>query len=278
MSFEYTTLAIAKWKLDAFMEVIDTFENDFADTVHHKVYIGRNYETTLLHIIGKSLVTAREILILCAHGYSDGPLSLGRNLYEQMMITSFFEMHKNDANFQEYIDDFFLSYEVQRNKCLRDIDQYVAEGDIDTLKAEWEELKNRTKRNLHGDYWWTNCTSFSNLVKHVMQDQIDEGIFKFLGVHYMRYKRACIALHAGYIGNAIRIGTESNISVVDTSPSVYGQSTPLVYAAVSLIAIIGFVCAAFQIDNKKYLGSLNELAIFYQEREKEDTKGNAFKD
>lgn len=275
MSFEYTTPAIAKWKLDDFMEVINTFENDFADTVNQKVYIGRNYETILLHIVGKSLVAAREILTLCAHGYSDGALSLGRNLYEQMMITSFFEMHKNDANFQEYIDDFFLSYEVQRNKCLRDIDQYVPEGDIDTLRAEWEELKRRTKRNLHGDYWWTNCNSFSDLVKHVMHNQADDGMFKFLGIHYMRYKRACIALHAGCIGNTIRIGNESDVSVVDTSPSLYGQSTPLVYAAISLTSIIGFACAAFQIDNKKYLELLNKLAIFYQGQEKEDNKKNA---
>lgn len=274
MGFDYSTPAIIKWRLDDFMKVADEFESAFADTVHHKVYVTNNYQTILMHIVGKALLTTRELLTLCAHGYPEGALSLGRNLYEQMIIASFFEMHKNDEDFQEYIDDFFLSYDVQRNKCLRDIDQYFPAGDIDELKTEQDNLKKRTKRNIRGDYWWAGCNSFSDLVKHIMQDQTDEGIYQFLGVHYMRYKRACIALHAGCIGNSIRIGSNTRGNVIDTSPSVYGQSTPLVYAAVSLIAIIGFVCTAFQIDNTKYLEPLNKLAIFYQEQEKDDSKSN----
>lgn len=274
MSFGYTTPAIIKWRLDDFMKSVDEFENAFADTVHHKACVGQNYETILLHIVGKSLVTTREILTLCAHGYPDGALSLGRNPYEQMIILSFFEMHKNDANFQEYVDDFFLSYDVQRNKCFRDIDRYISEDDRDALEVEREKLEKRTKRNLHGDYWWTNYNSFSKLVEHIMQGQTDESMYKFLGVHYVRYKRACIALHAGCMGNLIRVGSSTGVNVIDTSPSVCGQSTPLVYAAVSLISIIGFVCTAFQIDNAKYLEPLNELAIFYQEQEKEDVQRN----
>ncbi len=153
MGFEYTTPAVTKWRLDTFTEVIDTFEKDFANAVHHKVYVEQKYETILLHIVGKSLVTTREILTLCAHGYADGALSLGRNLYEQMMIVSFFELHKNDTDFQKYVEDFFLSYEVQRNRCFRDMDQYIPEGDINDLKVEWENLKKQTKRTIKGDYW-----------------------------------------------------------------------------------------------------------------------------
>ena len=97
MGFDYSTPAIIKWRLDDFMKIVDEFESAFADTVHHKTCVGQNYETILLHIVGKSLVTTREILTLCAHGYPDGALSLGRNLYEQMMIVSFFELHKNDS-------------------------------------------------------------------------------------------------------------------------------------------------------------------------------------
>ena len=271
MSFEYTTPAVDRWKLDEFMQIIDDFEDAFADAVHHKVYVGNDYRTILLHIVGKSLITVREILTLCAHGYPDGSLSLGRNLYEQMIIVSFFEMHKNDNDFQGYVDDFFLSYEVQRNRCLRDIDKYVPEGNIATLNAEWENLKKHTTRKLCGDYWWTGCSSFSDLVKHVMAYQTDNDLYSFLGIHYMRYKRACISLHAGCMGNSSRVGSDTGFDVVDTSPTVCGQSTPLVYASVSLITIIGLVCTNFQIDNAKYLKPLNKLAIFYQKQEKEDT-------
>lgn len=272
MSFEYTTPAIDRWKLDDFMKIIDDFEDGFADTVHRKVCACNNYQTILLHIVGKSLITAREILTLCAHGYPDGALSLGRNLYEQMMIASFFEIHKDNSDFQDYIDDFFLSSAVQRNKCLRDINQYIPEDNVDDLQAEWGSLKKQTKRKLSGDYWWTGYSSFSDVVKHIMANQTDEPLHSFLGVHYMRYKRACISLHAGCMGNSIRIGNDTGSNIVDTAPAIYGQSTPLTYAVVSLIAIIGIVCANFQIDSSEYLKPLNELAIFYQSQEKDDSK------
>ena len=272
MSFEYTTPAITKWRLDDFMDVIDRFEDDFGDSVHHKVCVSNDYQTILLHIAGKSLVTAREILTLCAHGYPDGALSLGRNLYEQMMIASFFEMHKNDADFQEYVNDFFLSYRVQRNKCLKDIDKYVPHGDIAELKKEQKQLQTNTKRKIKGDYWWAACGSFSELVERVLKGQTEANLCRFLGIHYARYKRACISLHASCMGNSNRLGNDVGFNVVDTAPTEYGQSTPLVYATISLIAIIGFICSAFQIDNAQYIKPLNELAIYYQEQEKEDMK------
>ena len=275
MSFEYTTPAIDKWKLDDFMKIVDDFEDEFADTVHHKAYIDNDYQTALLHIVGKSLVTVRELLTLCAHGYPDGALSLGRNLYEQMIIVSFFELHKNDVDFQGYIDDFFLSYDVQRNKCLRDINRYVPDDNIDALYAEREKLQKCTTRKFNGDYWWTGFSAFSDVVKHIMGNQTDEILHRFQGIQYARYKRACISLHAGCMGNSNRIGNNIGINTIDTSPTIFGQSTPLVYAAVSLIAIIGLVCNAFQIDSTKYLKPLNELALYFQNQEKEDLNSNA---
>lgn len=278
MSFEYTTPAITKWKLDDFMEVIDQFNDALADNTHHKICIGHDYQTILVHIAGKSILTTKEILTLCAHGYPDGALSLGRNLYEQMMIAAFFEMHKNDVDFQEYIDDFFLSYEVQRNKCLRDISKYIPEEDHDKLIEEYESLKSRTKRQIKGDYWWARYSTFSDFVFHVMQDQTDEKLRLFLGIHYARYKRACITLHAGCMGNSNRVGNRSGFEVVNTLPTLYGHSTPLLYATVSMISIIGFVCSCFEIDNTEYLKLLNKLAVYYQNEEKEDFEKEVGKD
>lgn len=274
MSFEYTTSTIEKWKLDMFMTVVDQFEDDLAKKTHHKLAVGNNYQTILLHIVGKSILTMREILALCAHGYPDGALSLGRNLYEQMMIVEFFEIHKNDDDFQKYVDDFFLSYEVQRNKCLRDISKYLPEEDRVVLDTEREELKKRTKRRIKGDYWWTGCERFSDLVSCVMQNQTDDKVSQFLGIQYARYKRACISLHASCMGNSSRIGNYSGYEVVDTAPTTCGHSTPLLFAVISLITIIGWVSKSFEIDASEYLNKLNELALFYQSEEKYDTTQN----
>ena len=270
MSFDYSTPAITKWQLDSFIEVVDAFEDEFASTVTLKTPVRNDYKTILMHIAGKALVTTREILTLCAHGYPDGALSLGRNLYEQMMIISYFETHKDSVNFQEDIDDFFLSYEVQRNKCLRDIDKYIPDGNISTHNEEAERLKKRTKKRIKGDYWWTGFNTFSDLADNIIQANTDKAFRNFLGKHYATYKRACISLHAGCMGNMIRIGSDTGFAVIDTSPTLYGQSTSLIFAATSLVAIIGTLCSNFNIDHEKYLTVLNELLINYQKQEKED--------
>ena len=270
MSFEYTTPAIIKCKLDEFMEMIDQFQDELSKKTHHIMRVGNNYPTILLHIAGKSILTTREILILCANGHPDGALSLSRNLYEQMMIVEFFELHRNDANFQEYIDDFFLSYAAQRNKCLRGIAEYIPEEESEKLKEEYEEIKQRANKDVKGEYWWTGFSNFSKLIKYIIQNQTDVNIRQLLVLHYARYKRACISLHASCMGNSNRIGKYTGFEVIDTSPTVYGHSTPLEFATISLITIIGFVCASFQIDSSKFLKPLNELAVYYQSQEKED--------
>ena len=48
MSFEYTTPAIEKWKINDFMEIIDRFEDALANATHHRIYVGNNYQTIFL--------------------------------------------------------------------------------------------------------------------------------------------------------------------------------------------------------------------------------------
>ena len=268
MGFEYSTPAVTKWQLDEFMTIVDEFEDELANTVGNKVVSG--YETILVHIAGKVLLTTREVLNLCALGYPDGALSLARNLYEQMVIVSFFEVHKQDENFQDYIDDFCLSYEAQRNDMLRTCERYFPEGDAKELLDEKNVIATRAHRPMKGDYWWSGYGSFAKLAQSIINGAEDDNLRRFLGKQYIVYKRACLSLHAGCMGNAIRIGSDVNFGKVDTSPTVYGQSTPLGYAASSLIMIVGTLCLQFKIDHEKYLKRLNRLAITYQRQEESD--------
>ncbi len=272
MSFEYTTPVITKWRLDEFLNTIDEFENLLADKVQDKDFESNSYEMALLHISGKSIVTTREVLTLCAHGYPDGALSLARNLYEQMITIAFFESRKNQQDFQDYVDDYYLNYEYQRNKSLRSINNYVPDDNYEELVNEHEGIKKRAKHNVKGDYWWTGYSNFQNLVDQVMKQQSDADLCLFLGIQYARYKRACVSLHANCMGNSIRLGSTSGFNVVDTSPTVYGHSTVLMFAIASLIHILGCVCNFYQIDSTKILKALNELAAYYQSREQNDKK------
>lgn len=108
-----------------------------------------------------------------------------------------------------------------------------------------------------------------------MKKQTDSALLLFLGKHYATYKRACISLHAGCMGNSIRIGSDVDHSVVDTAPTLCGQSTPLVFAATSLIYIVGTLCVNFNIDYKRHVTALNQLLINYQNQEEKDIKGDA---
>lgn len=273
MSFGYITPSITKWKLQDFIEVIDEFEDELCSKVNYSFVIGYNYETILLHIIGKSILTTKEILTLCAHGYSDGALSLGRNLYEQMIIISFFEMHKKDEKFAEYVNNFILNYEVQINKYMRNSAKYNPEIDISSYDNEIQILENRTSRKFKNEYWWSGYGSFSDLVDVVMKREKDAGVHKFLGTQYMRYKRACISLHASFLGNSNRIGHDTGVGIIDTNPDLNRQGTALLFAIASIIDIIGKASVCFEIDSSNYLKILNQLAIFYQ-REENSNKCN----
>ena len=61
----------------------------------------------------------REIIHLSAFGYPDGALSLARNIYEHVIILAFFENHKSDNDFGNYVDDYYVDYDIQRNKALQ---------------------------------------------------------------------------------------------------------------------------------------------------------------
>lgn len=272
MGFEFTTPATTKWHLEEFMGLIDAFEEALADKVHHKFCTGQSYQMILLHILGKVLVTTREVLNLCALGYPEGALSLTRNVYEQSVIVFFFEEHRNDVDFQEYVDDFFLSYESQRNKCLQTCERLFPTGQKDQLDKEKENIKGREKRNIMTDYGWSGYDSFAKLAEGVIKHQQDESLRHFLGKQYLLYKRACLSLHAGCMGNMIRLGRNTSYEVIDTSPSVYGQSLPLGYMASSLIPIVGILCKEFDVDGEKYLKQLNRLVQYYQSQEKDDVE------
>ena len=269
MDNEYTKDIISKWKINEFEKVIHEFHDDLSEITHQKVNVDDEYSTILLHIVGKSILVCREVLTLCAHGYSDGAFSLGRNLYEQMIILLYLDQYKQDNNFQRIIDDFTLSYEYKRNLFMKQSSKYLSQIDTAEFDNALETIKKLTNTKISGEYWWADCNRFSKLVDSVMKPKKNDKEYAFLGLQYARYKRACIELHAGCLGNANRIGCDTGWGVIDTSPSVDGQCAPLMFAVVSVIYIIGSIGTHFQMDISKYINRLNALAKFYQVEEQE---------
>ena len=269
MNCEHTNFIISKWKINEFEEIIREFHDNLSEITHHKVNIDDDYSTMLLHIVGKSILVSREVLTLCAHGYSDGAFSLGRNLYEQMVMLLYLNKHEQNDDFQRIINDLVLSYEYKRYKYLKDSCEYLPEIDKSEFDNALETFRKQTSTKISGDYWWANCANFAQLVQSVMQTKKNDKEYMFLGLQYARYKRACIALHAGCLGNVDRIGSDVGWGVIDTSPSVNRQGAPLMFAVVSMIYIIGSIGTHFRMDISKYVNRLNALAKFYQLKERE---------
>ena len=89
MSVSYDSIDV--WKLDCLKELLDSFDSAVSKTVAIcDIKLDYDLTNVVLFSAGKSIVTLREILTLCYHGYPDGALSLSRNLYEQFIILYFF--------------------------------------------------------------------------------------------------------------------------------------------------------------------------------------------
>lgn len=257
---------ITKWKLNELVNVVDEFDNAISDKVNGlKLKFSYDYKSLLFFMSGKSVVTMKEILCLVQCGYPEGALSLARNLYEQFVIAEFFNIHKADGNFQDYIDDFFADYEIQRNKLLAFSTEYV-ENDI-AAKQQIEQDIAAIRANAHikkkSAYWWADKGTFGDMAIDLIKSQTDPDFKKFMAMYHTIYKRACVSLHVSCAGNILRLGDDPAFCGVDNRPRENGHSVPLLLGVYSFLYVIAVVCEEFGIDYTEWKQRLNDLLIYY---------------
>ena len=271
MALSYSTEVSKKWKLHELDEIIDSFEKEVYDYVEtHKIYENCDYPNALLELCGKAIVTFREIITLISFGYPDGALSLARNLYEQMIFLCFFENRRNEEQFQDIIDDYYLNGAIKEKMEAEYLYEHCSENVVllQQVKEQIGELKQKAHRKpVKGDYWWAGVDSFAALVEKVRKEQLADAPEFVLFLHklHLVYKQACLMLHASSIGNAVRLG-EKTKNCVSTAPVKKGHGTPLWFATTSLICIVGVMCSNFGIDYSKYKETLNNLAMEFNQR------------
>ena len=256
---------IERWKLTELESVIDSFEDDFEKKVNRKLTVSDDYKNILLHITGKSIVTAHEIICLVIYGYPDGALSLARNLYEQFVTVSFFERHRDDDDFDCYVTDFYTDYDIQRYKAFLFDAKYYSHNSCELQKTntELDDLRRKSHHNGRGDFWWTGLNTFKEVVIDNIEKEDNETLRSFLAELHLIYMRASMSLHSGCFGNSNRLGVSRNFTGIDTSPQQNGHEMSLYLATCSLIMIIGSVCKEFGIDYSTYKEKLNELMLYY---------------
>ena len=260
----------SKWKLDELDSIIDQWEDQIDQEAQRKQLKDTDlYKMTVLHIIGKCVITMREIIILCGSGYADGAFSLSRNLYEQFILLAFFIQHERDSDFREILEDYELDayYKDWKNRKA-EFELLYPNKTNDELEKELEDIlkkahhKPSNSSNSLKDYWWAGKNTFRD-----MEDEIKTGQDKELvSILHEHYRESCLTLHANCKGNAQRIGFSDEYHIINTSLTMTGQKMPLLFATMSIIAIVCQTCVMFDLDYKKYRTALNKLAKYYKKQ------------
>ena len=254
------------WKLDNLALIIDSVENYIADAVQAQhIKTDNSYLNILLFTFGKSVVTMREIICLSSFGFPDGALSLARNIYEEFIVVSFFEKHRQDSDFQNYVDDYHLDYNIQRNRALRyEAAHFGNSTELKEIENDTTKVKSASHRKItKQDFWWTAKGSFVNVVEDIQSSETNPTIKTFLARLHFAYKRACASIHASCLGNVLRLGVDNNYIGIDNSPKTNGHELPLYLATCAFILIVSITCKELQLDDKYMNKELNDLAAFY---------------
>ena len=258
------------WRLHELDKILDSIEDDIEGAVDRKqVQTEHDFQNLVLRATGKSIVDMKEILTLVACGYPDGALSLSRNLFEQLVILLFFRSKDEGPDFNNYVDDFFIDYDIQRVKALIYECKNCASTNAEELSSLQEELaKAKAKRhsNKSGMYWWSGHSTFADLTENVIKSQ-PQNAQHLLRVLHLHYKRACMALHASSIGNALRLGTDPNFAGIDTAQTEKGHGLPLWFATTSINFIFGVAFSTLEKDYTMHEDALFSLIAFYREKE-----------
>jgi len=109
----------------------------------------------VLRSVEKSLLCFHEFILLCENGFPDGALVIARNIFEQFIIISRFEI-ENKTDRDELIEKYCVDYEIQRSKNMKIMCKYAYDEDEyrkhDRLLCK---LKNRYAVHKFDEYWWS---------------------------------------------------------------------------------------------------------------------------
>ena len=75
--------------------------------------------------------------------------------------------------------------------------------------------------------------------------------------------RACKDVHVSALGNALRLGSDSEMCGVDNSAKTTGHGLPLYFAISSFNLIAYIVFTNMNIDGEKLIHELDELSDLY---------------
>lgn len=253
----------AKYKLCELEKILLEIETVVQNAIQRvNVKTANDNLNFLLYTLGKSIVTTREIIILCWGGYPDGALSLSRNIFEQFVHVAYIEGQEKPKELDLLLEKYNADYNYQRLKNLKWEAENIFQNtenkvryksEIDAIKHKYH-VENRIK-----DYWWAGLNSFSDMCNEVVKQSGNLKVW--IRNMQLIYKRACLALHSSCMGNKIRLG--SNLADIDVGPWNKGQEVSLFLASSGLVFIVIAVYRVLNEDYEDVQSKIGALVNYY---------------
>lgn len=254
----------AKFRIVEVNSVLESIEQDISLALAKtKGQSKDNYNVILLYMMGKSLVSLREVLVLCSEGLPDGALALSRNIYEQFVILAYLNDKRDSEKFNEIIEKYEDDYTVQRARALKYEAEHLSKSKekAKEYQDEIDRIKKKYGCKCKGEYWWSDVNGFKEMSDYVAEKNPEMEIF--IRLMHLIYKRACLTIHSSYMGNRIRLGNMED-GVIDMGPWANGQESSLFLSVASMVFLTGITYRNLHIKSEEVVQKLNELAIYYK--------------
>lgn len=243
---EYQQSIIQKWKLDVWMERINSVEDKVAD-IAEKRKTAADIENILIRNYARIVLCLKEVITLLLNGYPDGALCIARTVYELDIITEFiYKMHqKGDST--ELIERYFADHNVKAYRNLKNLHEDVSntsetpeiwKSKAKVFESHLQDIKKKYG-SLKGEYWWANICfegkspSFAKIDELVNEDHLLRTL----------YKRACIGIHASAMGTSALLGRDNeNGNMIYTSQTDEGFEAPLLLGMISHDRFVEVLC------------------------------------
>lgn len=252
----------SRWNFEELTELIQVSEDRFNEIAVKSSE--KDYQALLTDFFGKSVLYCKEILTILYNGFSDGAMSLARELFEASVTLSFIEKFKEDNGIPErYFDNIELSSIVDSIKLL----SFLKDGSSnEKMTVSLSDMINRKKRNYSSlktkhiqfltdgvfkPYWWTGYNiaekekTFSTILKYTPWDKT---VFKHI---YNMSK------HGGH--NAVNPYEESDSAAILTDPSTEGFQIPVCFTVSSFLNILKIVFTNDEIEYEDIENRLNKI-------------------
>ena len=240
IAIEYNKRLYKEWKkpIDNLETLIEISHECAVMYSENFIEAAEKQEDLLFHslrtIHSRSLLTARECLVLLKNGFADGAFCRWITLYELSLIGALLFEKKDNDLCERYLNYFHVqAYKEEKLNREKGHPSHTDDS-FENLKENYNYVIDiYGKDYANGEYGWAN--KLLNKNRTTFKDIEDVADMNYLRGYY---KSSSMYVHGNYKASQESLGLISNIDkMLLVGPSNYGLSIPMQNVAISLVSI-----------------------------------------